>query len=65
MVDSFGNYIAGNWIDAGDFIDNVIPSDTNDIIGRYHQANPAQLNDGLAAASNTSRIWAASRLEKR
>lgn len=65
MLDSFGNYIAGDWIDAGDFIDNVNPSDTDDIIGRYHQASTAQLNDALSAASEAGRIWAASGLEKR
>ena len=64
-MDCFGNFIAGEWIDDGNFIENVNPSDTDDIIGRYHQATPSQLFDALTAASLASRIWAAYGLEKR
>ena len=64
ILDSFGSSIAGEWIEAGNFINNVNPSDTEDIIGRYHQATPSQLTDALTAASLASPIWAAYGLEK-
>lgn len=65
MQDIYGNYIAGSWIDGGETIANINPSDTADTIGHYEQASNGQLNDALSAAADAGRIWANTGLEKR
>lgn len=59
------NYIAGEWIDSAETIENINPSDTADIIGRYAQADTAQLEKAVEAAAAAQKIWGQSGLEKR
>src|SRR6478752_4565311 len=55
---TFLNYIDGRWQAGDEFIDNRSPSDTEDVIGRYAQATPAQ-------ARMAQPRWAANGLEAR
>ena len=52
------NYIAGEWVEGSHAVDNVNPSDTNDIIGSYARASAAQAQDAIASAYDASPVWA-------
>src|SRR5210317_708566 len=59
------NLIAGEWLAGADEIENINPSDLSDIIGRYAQADSAQLQRALDAAAVAQRAWAGAGLERR
>ena len=59
------NYIGGEWTDSADTLENINPSDTSDIIGRFAQATAAQLDDAVSAAQSAQKTWATAGLEKR
>ncbi|MGC3963991.1 MAG: aldehyde dehydrogenase family protein [Rhodocyclaceae bacterium] len=53
----FKNYIDGNWL-AGHAISlNTNPSDTRDVVGEYAQANAAQTQQAIAAATAAFPAW--------
>jgi alpha-ketoglutaric semialdehyde dehydrogenase len=64
-VDIKPNFIAGEWLGTDDFVENLNPSDTNDLIGRYAQASTAQLDAALDCAQQAQKVWAAAGLEAR
>jgi aldehyde dehydrogenase (NAD+) len=45
------NYIAGEWLAGASEIENRNPSDLSDLLGLYAQADTAQLNLAITAAS--------------
>ncbi|WP_235302919.1 aldehyde dehydrogenase family protein [Sphingopyxis sp. MWB1] len=55
-----GNLIGGNWQETAQGFDNINPSDTRDIIGRYAASSPADAQAALAAARAAQKQWAAS-----
>lgn len=59
------NFIAGEWIKGASEIENRNPSDLSDVIGLYAQADTAQLDRALSAASEAQKVWAKSGLEQR
>ena len=57
MNDLHKNYIAGEWV-AGDGISrNINPSNTEDVVGEYAQANSAQVDAAVAAARAAFPAW--------
>ncbi|MCH9845234.1 MAG: aldehyde dehydrogenase family protein, partial [Alphaproteobacteria bacterium] len=56
------NYIAGQWVGNGGN-QNINPSDTDDMIGDYAQADKAALDDALNAAQTAQKEWQAVGLE--
>jgi len=57
MNDLHKNYIAGEWV-AGDGISrNINPSNTEDVVGEYAQANSAQVDAAVAAARAAFPTW--------
>ena len=56
------NYIAGGWVGNGGN-QNINPSDTDDMIGDYAQADKAALDDALNAAQTAQKEWQAVGLE--
>ncbi len=52
------NYIAGQWLDGVAARANINPSDTEDLIGHYAQADAAQAEEAIAAAHAAA--WAVS-----
>jgi len=58
------NFIAGEW-GGGGGIENRSPSDINDLIGTFAQAEPADVHRAAAAAREAQPNWAASGLEAR
>ena len=65
MSDQKMNFIAGEWIKGASEIENRNPSDLSDVIGLYAQADTAQLDRALSAASEAQKVWAKSGLEQR
>ncbi len=65
MSDIFKNYIAGEWVDGDNHIENRNPSDVSDLVGIYAQANVQQLDDAIQAADTAQRAWAEYSLERK
>ena len=65
MTDTKLNYIAGDWIAGGSEIENRNPSDLTDLIGRFAQATPDQLDTALDAASAAQAEWARYGMERK
>ena len=59
------NYIGGKWVGGAAEVASVNPSDVADIVGRFAQADLAQMNLAVAAAQEAQRQWAKTGLEKR
>ncbi|MGI9201517.1 MAG: aldehyde dehydrogenase family protein [Woeseiaceae bacterium] len=59
------NFIAGEWLDGASAIDNINPSDTSDVIGEYAQADVAQTEQAIEAASMALQAWANSPIQQR
>ncbi len=62
---AYANFIAGRWQDGESAIANHNPSDTNDIIGHYAQADAEQVREAIAAARQAQPAWEAVGLEAR
>jgi len=58
-VPHFHNYIAGAWVAGEGTRPNINPSDTEDVIGHYAQADTAQTEAAIAAAHGAFPAWAA------
>ncbi|MEP3889624.1 MAG: aldehyde dehydrogenase family protein [Hellea sp.] len=59
------NYIEGEWVTSGDISMNINPSDTIDTIGAYAQADKAQTEQAIAAASQAFKNWSRSGIQQR
>ncbi|MEX1165656.1 MAG: aldehyde dehydrogenase family protein [Hydrogenophaga sp.] len=64
-MNTHANYIAGDWVQGQDLIQNINPSDTRDLVGHYAQANRAQADAAIAAAAAALPKWAASTPQQR
>ena len=56
---TFHNYINGEWLAGVETRPNINPSDTSDVIGDYAQADGAQTEVAIAAATAAFPAWAA------
>jgi len=56
-MDLHQNLIGGSWTDGPDAADNINPSDTNDVVGRYARADAAQAAEAIAAAKAAFPAW--------
>ncbi|MDQ1833705.1 aldehyde dehydrogenase family protein [Massilia scottii] len=59
------NYINGAWVDGASSSANINPSNTNDIIGHYAQADAQQTELAIAAAAAAAPGWALSNIQMR
>src|SRR5271165_316653 len=59
------NFIAGDWVVGAGVAANANPSDTNDIIGDYAQADRAQTQQAIAAAKAAFPAWSRSTPQQR
>ena len=57
------NFIAGSLHNRHTNVESIDPSDIRDVIGHYAQANRAQLDTALDAASSAQRKWTTTALE--
>ena len=56
----FSNYINGAWVEGASSIVNRSPADTEDVVGRYAQADADQVDRAIAAAAAAQPAWARS-----
>jgi alpha-ketoglutaric semialdehyde dehydrogenase len=59
------NYIGGEWVDGASVSKNVNPSNTNDVVGDYAQADAAQTKTAIAAAHAAFPKWSRSTPQER
>ncbi|SHM06400.1 aldehyde dehydrogenase (NAD+) [Bradyrhizobium lablabi] len=59
------NYIAGDWVEGPGISRNINPSNTNDIVGEYAKADPAQTQKAIAAAKAAFPAWSRSTPQER
>ncbi|MEM6650314.1 MAG: aldehyde dehydrogenase family protein [Pseudomonadota bacterium] len=52
------NFISGQWQSGEGEIENINPSDTDDIIDRYSVASVAQVKEAVASANEAADVWA-------
>ena len=55
----FSNYINGAWVEGASSIVNRSPADTEDVVGRYAQADADQVDRAIAAAAAAQPAWRA------
>ena len=65
MTAHFRNFIAGDWVAGNDVSRNVNPSNTDDVIGEYAQADAAQTAQAIAAAKAAFPKWSVSTPQER
>ena len=65
MTAHFRNFIAGDWVEGSNVSRNVNPSNTNDVIGEYAQADAAQAAQAIAAAKAAFPKWSVSTPQER
>ncbi len=58
MSESHKNYIAGEWVDGASVTRDINPSNTNDLVGEYAQADAAQTSTAIEAARAALHGWA-------
>ncbi|WP_027135924.1 aldehyde dehydrogenase family protein [Geminicoccus roseus] len=59
------NYIAGSWVDGASVSRNINPSDLDDVVGEYAQADAAQAKEAIAAAKEALKTWQFSSIQQR
>lgn len=59
------NYIDGAWLDGASSTPNINPSNTDDVIGHYAQADAQQAQLAIAAAAAAAPGWALSNVQMR
>jgi len=59
------NFIGGEWLAGANVTRNINPSDTNDVVGEYAQADAAQANTAIAAAKAAAPGWSRSTPQER
>jgi aldehyde dehydrogenase (NAD+) len=65
MTKQFPNYINGEWVTASKWTPNRNPSDLNDVIGEYAQADAAQTQSAIAAARAAFPAWSVGPIQDR
>jgi acyl-CoA reductase-like NAD-dependent aldehyde dehydrogenase len=59
------NFIAGEWVAGSSWVTDINPSDTDDVIGHYTQADRAQTREAIMAAHEAQRAWQFSSIQDR
>lgn len=62
---TYGNLIAGQWVNSERFTTNRNPSDISDVIGEYAQADLSQLEAAIAAARTAFPAWSTASIQAR
>ncbi len=65
MIIRHDNLIGGQWRPGFSYTANVNPSDLNDVIGEYAQADTGQVHEAIEAAQAASSAWAISGIQVR
>ncbi|WP_217987769.1 aldehyde dehydrogenase family protein [Halomonas salipaludis] len=54
---AYNNFIGGEWVEGCNYIENINPSNTNDVIGVYSQASRDQVHDACKSAEAEFSVW--------
>lgn len=65
MQDVAANFIAGEWVAGASVSQDINPSDTTDVVGRYAQGARADAERAIAAAQAAAPRWARSTPQER
>jgi aldehyde dehydrogenase (NAD+) len=60
MNDVFRNFIAGDWVSAGEAAPNINPSNIADVVGNYARGTAADVDAAVAAAKEAFPAWSRS-----
>ncbi|MBL4725943.1 MAG: aldehyde dehydrogenase family protein, partial [Rhizobiaceae bacterium] len=59
------NLIGGEWVEGSGSVDNINPSNTNDIVGEYARAGISDTERAIEAASAAAPAWGLSGIQQR
>ena len=65
MTQKHDNLIGGQWLAGSSYSPNINPSNLADVVGRYAQADAAQLDAAVQAARAAFPAWAISGIQAR
>jgi len=65
MANQHNNFINGEWVAGANYTQNINPSNLNDVIGEYAQADAAQVETAVAAAKAAFPAWSTSGVQMR
>ncbi len=65
MPQLFNNLIGGEWVAGAEVSRNINPSNNDDVIGEYSQADAAQVEAAVSAAKAAARAWSLSTPQQR
>jgi acyl-CoA reductase-like NAD-dependent aldehyde dehydrogenase len=60
-----GLFIGGEWVTGARVADDVNPSDTGDVVGRFAQGDASHIAAAVAAAKEAAPLWASSTPQQR
>ncbi|WP_207486026.1 aldehyde dehydrogenase family protein [Arenibaculum pallidiluteum] len=59
------NHIGGEWVEGARNVPDLNPSNTNDVVGEFPQADAAQVEQAIAAARDAFPAWSRSSIQDR
>jgi len=59
------NYVAGAWVEGAKIADDINPSDTNDVVGRFAHGDAVQADAAVKAAKEAFPAWSHSTIQLR
>jgi len=59
------NFIAGEWVEAGNAAPDLNPSNTGDVVGHFPRASRADAERAVAAAKHVFPSWSRTTLQER
>jgi alpha-ketoglutaric semialdehyde dehydrogenase len=60
MLEAHKNYVGGAWVDGSSSAEDINPSNTDEVVGRYARADVAQVKTAVAAAKEAFPAWSRS-----
>src|SRR3954463_11800975 len=65
MTEISRNYIGGDWVEGPHVTEDINPSNTDDVVGRFVHADAAQAQVAIAAAKDAFPAWSRSGIQTR
>ncbi len=65
MTDLHRNLVAGEWVEGEDATDDINPSNTDEVVGRYARGSKADAERAIAAAKAAFPAWSRSGVQQR
>jgi aldehyde dehydrogenase (NAD+) len=59
------NYVGGEWVEGAEVSENINPSNTEEVVGRYARADKRQAEAAIAAAKAAFPVWSRSGPQQR